>query len=206
MEELLNNEKTDFGKEIIPMAIKSKQVNSYIFNDYWEDIGTIRSFYEATLDLTNPTPSFDFYEETRPIYTQTSNLPPSKINNADMEATLACEGCVIENSRLQKSVIGIRSIIKEGCDLNGVIVMGSDFYETAEEKKENERKKIPNLGIGRNCKINKAIIDKNAHIGNNCCINVNGKTYEDGDHGLFYSSDGIIVIRKGAVIPDGTVI
>jgi glucose-1-phosphate adenylyltransferase len=84
--------------------------------------------------------------------------------------------------------------------------MGSDFYETAEEKKENERKKIPNLGIGRNCKINKAIIDKNAHIGNNCCINVNGKTYEDGDHGLFYSSDGIIVIRKGAVIPDGTVI
>ncbi len=206
MEELLNNDKTDFGKEIIPMAIKSKQVNSYIFNDYWEDIGTIRSFYEATLDLTNPVPNFNLYEEDKPIYTQMRNLPPSKINNANMTATLASEGCVIEYSRVQKSVIGIRSIINEGCDLNGVVMMGADFYESEEDKAENKKKKIPDLGIGKNCKINKAIIDKNAHIGNNCCININGKTYEDGDHGLFYSSDGIIVIRKGAVIPDGTVI
>ena len=178
----------------------------YIFNDYWEDIGTIRSFYEATLDLTNPVPNFNLYEEDKPIYTQMRNLPPSKINNANMTATLASEGCVIEYSRLQKSVIGIRSIINEGCDLNGVVMMGADFYESEDDKAENKKKKIPDLGIGKNCKINKAIIDKNAHIGNNCCININGKTYEDGDHGLFYSSDGIIVIRKGAVIPDGTVI
>lgn len=206
MEEMLNNDYNDFGKEIIPMAIKSKKVSSYIFNGYWEDIGTIRSFYEATLDLTNPIPQFNFYDEDKPIYTHMRNLPPSKINHAEMVSTLASEGCVITNSRIQHSVIGVRSIINEGCDLEGVIMMGADFYETEAAKKDNKEKGVPNLGIGKNCKINKAIIDKNAHIGENCCINVSGRKYEDGDHGLFYSADGIIVIRKGAVIPNGTVI
>lgn len=206
MEEMLNNDYNDFGKEIIPMAIKSKKVSSYIFNGYWEDIGTIRSFYEATLDLTNPIPHFNFYDEDKPIYTHMRNLPPSKINHAEMVSTLASEGCVITNSRIQHSVIGVRSVINEGCDLEGVIMMGADFYETEAAKKDNNAKGVPNLGIGKNCKINKAIIDKNAHIGENCCINVSGRKYEDGDHGLFYSADGIIVIRKGAVIPNGTVI
>lgn len=206
MEEMLNNDYNDFGKEIIPMAIKSKKVSSYIFNGYWEDIGTIRSFYEATLDLTNPIPQFNFYDEDKPIYTHMRNLPPSKINHAEMVSTLASEGCVITNSRIQHSVIGVRSVINEGCDLEGVIMMGADFYETEAAKKDNKEKGVPNLGIGKNCKINKAIIDKNAHIGENCCINVSGRKYEDGDHGLFYSADGIIVIRKGAVIPNGTVI
>ena len=206
MEKLLDNEKTDFGKEIIPMAIKDHQVNSYIFNDYWEDIGTIRSFYEATLDLTNPVPAFNMYEETKPVYTQMSNLPPSKINNATLTSTLASAGCVITDSSIKKSVIGVRSIIREDCDLKGVVMMGADFYETEEEKAANKKKKIPDMGIGKGCKIERAIIDKNAHIGNNCCINVSGKKYDDGDHGLFYSAEGIIVIRKGAVIPDGTVI
>jgi len=206
MDEMLNNDYNDFGKEIIPMAIKSKKVSSYIFNGYWEDIGTIRSFYEATLDLTNPIPQFNFYDEDKPIYTHMRNLPPSKINHAEMVSTLASEGCVITNSRIQHSVIGVRSVINEGCDLEGVIMMGADFYETEAAKKDNKAKGVPNLGIGKNCKINKAIIDKNAHIGENCCINVSGRKYEDGDHGLFYSADGIIVIRKGAVIPNGTVI
>lgn len=206
MEEMLNNDYNDFGKEIIPMAIKSKKVSSYIFNGYWEDIGTIRSFYEATLDLTNPIPQFNFYDEDKPIYTHMRNLPPSKINHAEMVSTLASEGCVITNSRIQHSVIGVRSVINEGCDLEGVIMMGADFYDTEAAKKDNKAKGVPNLGIGKNCKINKAIIDKNAHIGENCCINVSGRKYEDGDHGLFYSADGIIVIRKGAVIPNGTVI
>ncbi len=206
MEEMLDNEFNDFGKEIIPMAIKEKKVASYIFNGYWEDIGTIKSFYEATLDLTNPVPNFNFYDEDKPIYTHMRNLPPSKINNADMTSSLASEGCVISNSRIQHSVIGVRSIINEGCDFNGVIMMGADSYENDENKKYNKRHKLPNIGIGKNCKINKAIIDKNARIGENCCINISGKHYDDGDHGLFYSADGIIVIRKGAVIPDGTVI
>ncbi len=206
MEEMLDNENNDFGKEIIPAAIKIKQVNSYIFSGYWEDIGTIRSFYEATLDLTKTVPQFNFYDEEKPIYTHMRNLPPSKINDASMSETLASEGCVITNSRIEHSVIGVRSIINEGCDLNGVVMMGADFYETPCQKENNKKGHSPNIGIGRNCKINKAIIDKNARIGDNCCINVNGKEYEDGDHGLFYSADGIIVIRKGAVIPSGTVI
>ncbi len=206
MEEMLDNEKMDFGKEIIPAAIKTKKVNSYIYNGYWEDIGTIRSFYEATLDLTNPVPQFNFYDEDEPIYTHMRNLPPSKINQADMNATLTSEGCVITNSRIRRSVIGVRSIINEGCDLDGVIIMGADYYENEEVKEMNKKNGIPDVGIGKNCKIQKAIIDKNAHIGDNCCININGKQYEDGDHGSFYCADGIIVIRKGAVIPAGTVI
>lgn len=206
MEEMLNNTSNDFGKEIIPSAIKTKKVNSYIFNDYWEDIGTISSFYDATLSLTDPQPPFNFYDEDKPIYTHMRNLPPSKINDANMTATLASEGCVITKSRLQRSVIGVRSIINEGCDLDGVIMMGADYYENEDAKNADRQKGIPLIGIGKNCKINRAIIDKNAKIGDNCCINVSGKKYEDGDHGLFYSSDGIIVIRKSAVIPAGTVI
>ncbi len=206
MEEMLNNDYNDFGKEVIPAAIKTKKVHSYIFNGYWEDIGTIRSFYEATLDLTNPEPKFNFYDEDKPVYTHMRNLPPSKINHADMTSTLASEGCIITNSRIQHSVIGVRSIINEGCDLDGVIMMGADFYDNAKDKEDNKKKGVPNIGIGKNCKINKAIIDKNARIGDNCCINVSGKKYEDGDHGNFYSADGIIIIRKSDIVPAGTVI
>lgn len=206
MDEMLDNDFNDFGKEIIPMAIKTKKVTSYIFNGYWEDIGTIRSFYDATIDLTNPVPNFNFYDEDKPIYTHMRNLPPSKINNATMTASLASEGCIITDARIQHSVIGVRSIINEGTDLEGVVMMGADYYENSDSKADNVKRKIPNIGIGRNCKINRAIIDKNARIGENCCINISGKKYEDGDHGMFYSADGIIVIRKGAIIPDGTVI
>ncbi len=206
MEEVLNNDKKDFGKEIIPQAIENKKVSSYIFNGYWEDIGTIKSFYDATLDLTSFTPKFNFYDEDFPIYTHMRNLPSSKINKATLENTLASEGCVITAATLSKCVVGVRSIIETGCNLDGVVMMGSDFYETEEQKAENKKNKIPNVGIGNNCTIRQTIIDKEARIGNNCSINATGKKYEDGDHGLFYSADGIIVIRKGVTIPDGTVI
>jgi glucose-1-phosphate adenylyltransferase len=206
MEEMLNNDMTDFGKEIIPMAIKTKKINSYIFDGYWEDIGTIRSFYEANIDLTQMTPSFNFYDEDEPVYTHMRNLPPSKINKAQIDATLTAEGCVITDSKLTHSVIGVRSIIESGCDLNGVILMGADFYENDAAKADNKKNGRPNIGIGKNCTIARTIIDKNAHVGDNCSINVSGKKYEDGDHGIFYCADGIIVIRKGAVVPSGTVI
>lgn len=206
MEEVLDNDKTDFGKEIIPMAIKTKKINSYIFNGYWEDIGTIRSFYEATLDLTNVNPQFNFYDEEEPIYTHMRNLPPCKMNHADLTNCLASDGCVITDSMISHSVVGVRSIIESGTVLDGVITMGADYYETEEDKNANKTKEIPNIGIGRHCHIAKTIIDKNARIGDNCSINVNGKTYEDGDHGIFYSADGIIIIRKNAVVPSGTII
>lgn len=206
MEEALNNSYTDFGKEIIPKAINTKKVNSYIFNGYWEDIGTIRSFYEATLDLTSYNPAFNLYDVEEPIYTHMRNLPPSKINGAVIENSLTAEGCVISKATLKRSVIGVRSIIENDSVLDGVITMGADYYETEEQKAENAKEGKPNIGIGKNCKISGTIIDKNASIGDNCQINVSGKKYEDGDHGMFYSADGIIVIRKGAVIPAGTII
>ena len=207
MEEVLSgeNEKyTDFGKEILPLAIGKKKINSYVFDGYWEDIGTIKSFYDANIALTEPYPSFDFYGADEPIYTHMRNLPPSKINKAVMTSTLTSEGCIITDVKINKSVIGVRSIIEEGTELDGVIMMGADYFDPEAEKKANHEKGIPCTGIGKNCKIARTIIDKNAKIGDNCKIGVTGKTYEDGDHGVFYSADGIIVIRKGAVIPSGT--
>ncbi|MCR5289537.1 MAG: glucose-1-phosphate adenylyltransferase [Treponema sp.] len=206
MEELLNNTYTDFGKEIIPMAIKTKKINSYVFDGYWEDIGTIRSFYEATLALTDINPTFNFYDEEQPIYTRQLNLPPSKLNKAVMDSSITAEGCVITDAVINKSVIGIRTIIEKGTRFDGVITMGADYYETEETKNEKRKKGIPLMGIGKNCNIAKTIIDKNSCIGDNCQINVSGKKYEDGDHGMFYSADGIIVIRKGAIVPSGTII
>jgi len=207
MEEMLGgeNEKyTDFGKEILPLAIGKKKMFSYVFDGYWEDIGTIKSFYDANIALTEPYPEFDFYGSDSPIYTHMRNLPPSKINRAEITSSLTSEGCIITDSKLNKSVIGVRSIIGEGSELDGVIMMGADYFDPEDEKKENLAKGQPVTGIGKNCKIARTIIDKNARIGDNCKIGVTGKTYEDGDHGTFYSADGIIVIRKGATIPSGT--
>ena len=207
MEEVLlgENEKyTDFGKEILPLAIGKKKINSYVFDGYWEDIGTIKSFYDANIALCEPSPTFDFFGETQPIYTHMRNLPPSKINKAEINASLTSEGCIITEAKLNKSVIGVRSIINDGSELDGVIMMGADYYDSEEEKAENKKAGKPCTGIGKNCKIARTIIDKNAKIGDNCKIGISGKTYEDGDHGSFYSADGIIVIRKGAVIPAGT--
>ena len=209
MEEVLlgENEKyTDFGKEILPLAIGKKKINSYVFDGYWEDIGTIKSFYDANIALCDPNPTFDFFGETQPIYTHMRNLPPSKINKAEINASLTSEGCIITEAKLNKSVIGVRSIINEGTELNGVIMMGADYFDLDEEKEANTAKGLPNTGIGKNCKIANTIIDKNAKIGDNCQIGISGKVYEDGDHGSFYSADGIIVIRKGATIPAGTII
>ena len=209
MENALNNNFTDFGKEIIPMAIKKRKVNSYVYNGYWEDIGTIKSFYEANLDLTRINPKFNFYDEDLPIYTHARNLPPSKLNKADMNRSIASEGCVITDAKINDSIIGVRSIIESGSELNGVICMGADVYETSVQREQALAQGIPPLGIGKNCKIARTIIDKNARIGENCQIGVSGRAYEDGehgDHGEFYVSSGIIVIRKNAVIPAGTII
>lgn len=209
MEEALDNDFTDFGKEIIPSAIKNRKVNSYVYNGYWEDIGTIRSFYEANLDLTRINPKFNFYDEEMPIYTHPRNLPPSKLNKADMDRSIATEGCVITNAKINDSIVGVRSVIESDCELNGVICMGADYYESDAQRAENASKGIPDIGIGRNCKISGTIIDKNARIGENCQIGVSGRKYEDGEHGEhgeFFTTDGIIVIRKNAVIPAGTII
>lgn len=206
LENVLDNDCKDFGKEVIPNAIKEKKVSSYIFDGYWEDIGTIKSFYEANIKLTQINPEFNFYEEDEPIYTHMRNLPPSKINSAVMHSTLTSEGCVITQCNTERCVIGLRSIIENQTTLKGVVMNGADYYENASDLMTNAKLNRPKMGIGKNCQIERTIIDKNARIGNNVRINVDGRKYENGDHGIFYSADGIIVIRKGAIVPDGTII
>jgi glucose-1-phosphate adenylyltransferase len=206
MEDCLANELTDFGKEIIPQAINKLKVNAYQFNGYWEDIGTIRSFYEANLDLTTLRPKFDFYDENQPIYTHMRNLPPSKMNFSNMNQSIAAEGCIITNASITNSIVGVRTIIESGSSLNGVICMGADFYESEAQKQKNAEARVPNVGISKGAIVKGAIIDKNACIGEGCRIGVDDIPRADGNYGHYYIVDGIIVIPKNAVLYPGTII
>jgi glucose-1-phosphate adenylyltransferase len=206
MEESLANELTDFGKEVIPSAINGLKVNAYVFDGYWEDIGTIRNFYECNLELTSLKPRFDFYDEQRPIYTRIRSLPPSKMNFSNMNQSIASEGCIITNANISNSIVGLRTIIESGSSLNGVVCMGADFYESEEQKQQNAEARVPNVGIGRGAIIKGAIIDKNACIGEGCRIGVDDIRRADGNYGHYYIVDGIIVIPKNAVLYPGTVI
>jgi glucose-1-phosphate adenylyltransferase len=206
MEKCLDNELTDFGKEIIPQAISKLKVNAYIFDGYWEDIGTIRSFYEANLELTTLKPRFDFYDEDNPIYTHGRCLPPSKMNFSSMNQSIASEGCIITNANISNSIVGVRTIIESGSSLNGVICMGADYYESEIQKQHNTDARVPNLGIGKGAIIKRAIIDKNACIGEGCRIGVDDIPRSDGNYGHYYIIDGIIVIPKNTILYPGTVI
>jgi glucose-1-phosphate adenylyltransferase len=206
MEKCLDNELTDFGKEIIPQAINSLKVNAYPFKGYWEDIGTIRSFYEANLELTSLKPRFDFYDEEHPIYTHRRDLPPSKMNFSNMNQSIAAEGCIITNANISNSIVGVRTIVETGASLNGVVCMGADYYETEAEKQQKAESRVPNLGIGRGSIVKGAIIDKNTSIGEGCRIGVDDIKREDGNFGHYYVVDGIIVIPKNSVLYPGTVI
>jgi glucose-1-phosphate adenylyltransferase len=206
MEDCLANELTDFGKEIIPGAISKLKVNAYLFDGYWEDIGTIRNFYETNLELTSLKPSFDFYDEQKPIYTHMRNLPPSKMNFSNMNQSIAAEGCIITNANITNSIVGIRTIIETGSSLNGVVCMGADYYETEIQKLQNAEARVPNVGIGRGAIIKGAIIDKNVCVGEGCRIGVDDIKRTDGNYGHYYIVDGIIVIPKNTILYPGTVI
>ena len=195
----------DFGRQIIPEAIKRKKVFAYFFDEYWEDIGTIPSFFEANLNLTQPLPKFNFYDEEKPIFTQARFLPGSKILHSDVARSILCEGSIINNSRIYDSIIGIRSRVGEGCAFDRTVIMGADFFESGEELALHADMGLPPIGIGRNCEIRKAIIDKNARIGDGVrLINARGVQDERADN--YCIVGGIIVVPKNAVIPDGTVI
>jgi glucose-1-phosphate adenylyltransferase len=206
LEKALDNDLTDFGKEIIPQSLQRFKVQSYIFTGYWEDIGTIKSFYETNISLTTITPEFDFYNEDHPIYTRRRDLPASKINACLINQSLTADGCIITNANIMYSIVGIRTIIESGATLDGVVCMGADYYETLEEKARNRSLGIPDIGIGRGSLIRRAIIDKNARIGEGCRIGVDTVSRPEGDFDCYYVRDGIIVIPKNAVIPNGTVI
>jgi len=205
MEEILqSNVSADFGKEIIPDVIKTRKVGTFLFDGFWEDIGTIKAFYDINLDLASMTPKFNFYNEEMPIYTHRRHLPATKVNFCNISSSLTSEGSIITNAYIVNSIIGVRTIIESGASLDGVYCMGSSYYETPEEKADNIRRKIPSVGIGRGTIIRRAIIDQNARIGDGCRIGIDDIQRTEGDFNNYSIHDGIIVIHKNAIIPHGT--
>lgn len=205
--ELLRKDESwvDFGREIIPGAIEDLNVQAYLFSDYWEDIGTIKAFYEANMDLARPLPKFNFFNAESPIYTRSRYLPPSKIENSEINNSMVTEGCILNGIKAKNSILGLRSRIDSGARIEDSIIMGADYYESVDEMKKNLAAGLPHIGIGSDCEIRKAIIDKNARIGKNVrLVNERGVEEEDGEN--HYIREGIILIPKNAVLKDGTVI
>ncbi len=202
---LCENNHHDFGKGIIPYAIQNRKVFGYMFNGYWEDVGTIRSFYDAMMDLVKPVPKFNFYEASTPIYTRPRYLPGAKITGCHICRSVINEGAILEECSIEDTMIGIRSRIRRGAVLNNTIVMGRDYYESKEEHEENELNGIPDTGIGSNCVIENAIIDKNARIGDDVKILNENRDYESREDN-YVIRDGIVIIPKNAIIPSGTTI
>jgi len=202
---LLEEEKkdaTDFGKEIIPDAINKYKVCSYQYDGYWTDIGNIYSFFEANLALTLELPPFNLFDNKKMVYSRARMLPPSKISGTTLEHTIIAEGTIIHANSVSNSVIGIRSRIGAGSNIVSCYIMGNDFYETLEEIAHNYERGIPKVGIGDNCNLTNVIVDKDCRIGNN--VTIRGGTHlTDADHSLFAIKDGIVVIKKGAIIADG---
>lgn len=197
-----NPDATDFGKEIIPKAIDGgAKVNSYPYTGYWTDIGTIASFFEANLALTETLPKFNLFDNERQIYTRARLLPTSKLTGTSLEYVIVAEGCIIEASRIERSVIGIRSRIGKGSTIESSIVMGNDNFTTQEDL-DKQSVDMPLMGIGQRCYVSRAIVDKNVRIGNDVRI-VGGSHLEDGEYENHHVVDGIVIIPKGTVIPDG---
>jgi len=207
--ELLNEDptSTDFGREIIPSALGRYNVQAHLFDQYWEDIGSIRAFFNANLDLASRLPKFNFFDAESPIYTRSRYLPPSKIHNCDISDTMVSEGCILSGVYARNSIIGLRSRIDQGVRLENAIVMGSDFFETIDEIGKNVANTIPHIGIGENSIVRRAIIDKNARIGKNVqLINQRDIENEDSADGSYFIREGIIIVAKNALIPDSTII
>jgi glucose-1-phosphate adenylyltransferase len=199
---------TDFGREILPAALGTHNVQAYLFKDYWEDIGTIESFYNANLALTEqPDPPFSFYDEKAPIYTRSRYLPPTKLLDTKVVESMVGEGCILKESTIKRSVVGIRSRIETGCVIDNALLMGSDFYESPTERQSClDSGKVP-LGVGANTTVRKAIVDKNARIGRNVQIINKDSVSESNREDLgFVIQNGIVVVIKNATIPDGMVI
>lgn len=203
--DLLLNEKkeaTDFGKEIIPQSIENYKVASYQYEGYWEDIGNIKAFFDANLALTADLPAFNLFDNQRAIYTRARMLPPAKISGTRLDKAIIAEGSIINAAHIENSIVGIRSRIGHETTLISTYLMGNDYFETLDDIQHDRDKGIPLLGIGARCHIQNAIIDKDCRIGNDVRIN-GGDHLQDGDHALFTIKEGVVVVKKGAVLPDG---
>jgi len=198
-----NPDTNDFGKEIIPQSIAKHKTLSYQFEGYWTDIGNIDSFFEANLGLTDDIPKFNLYDKDQSVYTRARILPTSKISGTALDRTVIAEGCIVNAAKIEKSVIGIRSRIGKETTIINTYMMGCDSYESLEEIESNKIKIL--MGIGERCFIKNTIIDKNIRIGDDVRIN-GGKHLENKETDTYVIKDGIVVIKKGAVIPNGFVI
>lgn len=209
LEQLLGDDPkaVDFGKEIIPSAIKSGKVQAYMFDGYWEDIGTISAFYKANLDLTTKIPKFNLFDAEAPVYTRARYLPPSKIEESQIMDSILSDGCIVTGAAITKSIVGLRSRISKGVRIDSSFLMGADYYQTLEEMRDDILANKPRVGIGEGTVIAGAIIDKNARIGSNVKLLNEAKLVNaDAADGSYYIRDGIIIVPKNAVISDGTVV
>lgn len=202
---LLKNEfstATDFGKEIIPSSIAQRKVVSYQYDGYWTDIGNIYSYFEANLALTHEIPQFNLFDNEKAIYTRARMLPPAKFSNTQVDHSIIAEGSIVQANSVTHSLVGIRSRIGTGTTIESCYIIGNDYFETLEELAHNNERQLPHVGIGSNCVIKNAIVDKNVRIGNNVRI-IGGDHLPNSDHSLYAVKDGIIVVKKGAVLTDG---
>src|SRR5215213_1531420 len=209
LEEMLAEDRAwmDFGKHVIPAAIKSRHVQAFMFDGYWEDIGTIGAFYRANLDLTSKIPKFNLFDAGAPVFTRARYLPPSKIEETEINDSIISDGCIINGAKVMNSVVGLRSRISKGAQIDSSFIMGADYYQTFEEMRGDVIKGMPRLGIGEGTVVKRAIIDKNARIGKNArLLNEGGVIESDGPGGAYFIRDSIIIVPKNAVINDGTVI
>jgi glucose-1-phosphate adenylyltransferase len=209
MQKLLaeDSNRIDFGREVIPAAIRQGKVEAFMFDGYWEDIGTIDAFYKANLDLTNKIPKFNLFDAAAPVYTRARYLPPSKIEESEIHDSIISDGCIITGAKVRNSVIGLRSRIAKGVEIDASIVMGADYYQSIEEMVKDHAAELPRVGIGDQSIIRKAIIDKNARIGSGVrLLNEAGTLETDAEDGSYYIREGIIIVPKNAVIPSGTIV
>ncbi|HEX8706780.1 MAG TPA: glucose-1-phosphate adenylyltransferase [Pyrinomonadaceae bacterium] len=208
LEELLAEDASwiDFGRNVIPAAIGRCNVQAYMFDGYWEDIGTISAFYEANIDMTSPIPKFNFFADA-PIFTRSRYLPPSKVHNCEIRDSVVTEGCIINGATIFRSVIGLRSRIEAGARIESSILMGADYYQSIDEMLAEIKSGTPRISVGENTVIRRAIIDKNARIGSGVrLVNEAGIENIDGEGGNYYIRDRIIIVPKNAVIPSGTIV
>jgi glucose-1-phosphate adenylyltransferase len=197
----------DFGRNIIPAAIDCCNVQAFLFDGYWEDIGTISAFYEANIDLTAPMPKFNLFDADAPIFTRSRYLPPSKVQNCVINNSIIAEGCIINSASVTRSIVGLRSRIEAGASIEASILMGADYYQSIEDMRSETKASIPRIGVGEDTIIRRAIIDKNTRIGSGVrLINEKGIENADGDGSNYYIRDRIIIVPKNALIPDGTVV
>ena len=200
------HEEDDFGKHILPAAIKSHEVYAHAFEGYWQDIGTVRAYYEASLSLALPDPPFDLYDPERPIYTRPRYLPGTRTDDCHLERVLLADGCLLQDVIISDSVIGLRSIIGPGVRISRSVIMGADFYEDGASRAANRQRGIPDVGIGSGSTIEGAIIDKNARIGQDVIIRPHPEVVEVVETETHVIRDGLVIVPKNAIVPDGMVI